>query len=182
MRAFAIAALATIAAPAFAQEAQEAQEGADDIVVDEGPADSGDTADYGGGDAGKKPAGDTGSNETSAPESYLVRPGDTLWNLSQRFLNNPWYWPRIWSYNQQLDNPNWIYPGSQIRFYPGTDVPITTPPAEVDDMATVLLAADATVDDSAPAAVATVTVTVISVLVPATSRTAPSPASLGSSW
>ena len=134
MRAFAIAALATIAAPAFAQEAQE---GADDLVVDDAPADTGDapgdTADYGGGDAAKKPAGDTGSDETSAPESYLVRPGDTLWNLSQRFLNNPWYWPRIWSYNQQLDNPNWIYPGSQIRFYPGTDVPLTTPPAEVDE-------------------------------------------------
>ena len=61
-------------------------------------------------------------NEASlanAPETYRVQPGDTLWGLSQRFLNNPWYWPRIWSYNPQLDNPNWIRPGSVIRFYPG---------------------------------------------------------------
>lgn len=57
----------------------------------------------------------------NAPETYTVKPGDTLWGLSQRFLNNAWYWPRIWSYNPQLDNPNWIYPGNVIRFYPGPD-------------------------------------------------------------
>jgi LysM repeat protein len=129
MRAFAIAALATLAVPAFAQEAQEG----DDIAVDEAPADTGTPEPEYGGDTAKKPAnGDTGGAET-APETYLVRPGDTLWNLSQRFLNNPWYWPRIWSYNQQLDNPNWIYPGSQIRFYPGSDVPIATPLPDTED-------------------------------------------------
>jgi LysM domain len=63
----------------------------------------------------------------AAPEAYLVKPGDTLWTLSQRFLNNPWYWPKVWSYNQQFDNPNWIYPGSTVRFYPGAA------PVEVND-------------------------------------------------
>ncbi|OGQ21098.1 MAG: hypothetical protein A2138_09920 [Deltaproteobacteria bacterium RBG_16_71_12] len=50
-----------------------------------------------------------------------MQTGDTLWGLSQRFLNNPWYWPKIWSYNPQLDNPNWIRPGTVLRFYPGEE-------------------------------------------------------------
>jgi hypothetical protein len=66
----------------------------------------------------KKEEGEGGEG-TDAPETYTVKDGDTLWNLSAKFLNNPWYWPKIWSYNPQLDNPNWIYPGNVIRFYPG---------------------------------------------------------------
>jgi hypothetical protein len=128
MRAIAIAAIATLAVPAFAQE--EGGEGAD--TVEETPSEP--TEDFGGGDtvapAPTKPEG--GEPVTSAPETYTVRPGDTLWTLSQRFLNNPWYWPRIWSYNQELDNPNWIYPGRQIRFYPGSDAPVVQQP-EPDD-------------------------------------------------
>lgn len=70
----------------------------------------------------------------NAPESYVVQPGDTLWDLSERFLNNPWYWPRIWSYNPNLTNPNWIQPGTRIRFYPGgAEAPIEVEPEEGED-------------------------------------------------
>lgn len=70
----------------------------------------------------------------AAPESYVVQPGDTLWDLSERFLNNPWYWPKIWSYNPGLTNPNWIAPGTRIRFYPGaTEEPIEVQPEEPGD-------------------------------------------------
>jgi len=55
----------------------------------------------------------------NAPETYTVQPGDTLWNLSAKYLNNPWYWPKVWSYNPGIDNPNWIQPGTVIRFLPG---------------------------------------------------------------
>ena len=77
----------------------------------------------------------TESTETpsTAPESYTVQPGDTLWGLSQRFLNNPWYWPKIWSYNPQLDNPNWIRPGTVVRFYPGEEPVVETRPEEPED-------------------------------------------------
>lgn len=131
MRAFAIAALATVAIPALAQE--EGGDPVEAVVSDDDGGTAGDSgSDSFGGDSPQPQMTVTdGGSQTSAPESYVVRPGDTLWTLSQRFLNNPWYWPRIWSYNQELDNPNWIYPGRQIRFYPGSDAPIVTP--EPDD-------------------------------------------------
>ena len=53
------------------------------------------------------------------PDTYTVRSGDTLWDLSGRFLNNPWYWPKIWSYNPEIANPHWIYPGNLLKFYRG---------------------------------------------------------------
>jgi hypothetical protein len=64
---------------------------------------------------------DEGRGTVPAPDTYTVRPGDTLWDLSGRFLNNPWYWPKIWSYNPEIENPHWIYPGNLLRFYPGAE-------------------------------------------------------------
>jgi hypothetical protein len=55
------------------------------------------------------------------PDTYTVKPGDTLWDLSGRFLNNPWYWPKIWSYNPEISNPHWIYPGNLLKFYPSAE-------------------------------------------------------------
>jgi LysM repeat protein len=56
-----------------------------------------------------------------APDAYTVKPGDTLWDLSGRFLNNPWYWPKVWSYNPEITNPHFIYPGNVVRFAGGTE-------------------------------------------------------------
>ncbi len=53
------------------------------------------------------------------PEQYVIQKGDTLWDLSQKFLNNPWYWPKIWSNNPYIENPHWIYPGNKLRIVPG---------------------------------------------------------------
>src|SRR5438270_3437430 len=53
------------------------------------------------------------------PEEYTIIKGDTLWDLSQKFLNNPWYWPKIWSLNPSIENPHWIYPGNKLRIVPG---------------------------------------------------------------
>src|SRR5262249_2040578 len=35
--------------------------------------------------------------------------------IATRYYQNPYYWPRIWSYNPQVQNPHWIYPGDRIR-------------------------------------------------------------------
>jgi hypothetical protein len=56
---------------------------------------------------------------------HTVVPGDTLWDLSQQHLGSPWYWPKVWSYNPEIANPHWIYPGNRVRFLPsGEEVPM----------------------------------------------------------
>src|SRR5450432_3280964 len=51
----------------------------------------------------------------TVPDIHLVRRGDTLWDLCNHYYQNPWAWPKVWSYNPQIDNPHWIYPGDQVR-------------------------------------------------------------------
>jgi hypothetical protein len=76
-------------------------------------------------DAGASKGGSLGTNAIlpddaqvtfePAPDIHLVRRGDTLWDLCNRYYQNPWAWPKVWSYNPQIANPHWIYPGDQLR-------------------------------------------------------------------
>jgi hypothetical protein len=52
------------------------------------------------------------------PELHIVRHGDTLWDICFYYFNDPWQWPKIWSYNPQITNPHWIYPGDLVRLLP----------------------------------------------------------------
>jgi LysM repeat protein len=52
------------------------------------------------------------------PTIYVIKKGDTLWGLSDRFLKDPYYWPDLWARNpQQITNPHLIFPGQRIKVY-----------------------------------------------------------------
>ena len=70
---------------------------------------------------GSGAAADRGLGAVPPPDTYTIRPGDTLWDLSGRFLNNPWYWPKVWSFNPEITNPHWIEPGNVLKFYPSAE-------------------------------------------------------------
>ena len=78
--------------------------------------------------------GQPGSRD-AGPETYVVKKGDTLWDLSGRYLDSPWYWPKLWSYNPQIENPHWIYPGNELRLAPvGPQAPARVEPAMAADV------------------------------------------------
>lgn len=57
------------------------------------------------------------------PDVYTVVRGDTLWDISGRFLEKPWKWPTLWGANPQIANPDLIYPGDRLRLVMTPDGP-----------------------------------------------------------
>jgi hypothetical protein len=118
---------------------------------------------------GSASAADRGLTTVTPPDAYTIRPGDTLWDLSGRFLNNPWYWPKVWSFNPEITNPHWIEPGNVLKFYPAaeeapariepaepkgivvaadqTDEPAIAPPRELEDFSRADMKAPASIEE-----------------------------------
>jgi hypothetical protein len=108
-------------APVWSARAQEAEEQEEEAEGNE--TEGADVADEGK-PGGVKVPGSENAREAAPGEVHTVVRGDTLWDLSQQYLGTPWYWPKVWSYNPQIANPHWIYPGNQVRFFPaGEEVP-----------------------------------------------------------
>jgi len=57
---------------------------------------------------------DTVDVKSDHPQSYVVQKGDTLWGISEKFLQKPWLWPQVWEANPQIENPHLIYPGDVV--------------------------------------------------------------------
>lgn len=67
---------------------------------------------------------------SATPDFYVIQPGDTLWDISTRFMGDPYQWPQLWSYNEYITNPHWIYPGNKIYFNLGDA--LSPPSAGID--------------------------------------------------
>lgn len=52
--------------------------------------------------------------QANAPNVYVVKKGDTLWDISKKFLQNPLRWREIWASNKHVKNPHWIFPGDRL--------------------------------------------------------------------
>ena len=64
------------------------------------------------------PLGLIAQEKKQGEEIYTIKRGDTLWDISSRFMNSPFLWPKLWQQNPYITNPHWIYPGKPIRLTP----------------------------------------------------------------
>ncbi|MCK4503297.1 MAG: LysM peptidoglycan-binding domain-containing protein [Desulfuromonadales bacterium] len=76
---------------------------------------------------------------------YTIKKGDTLWDLSQRFIEDPYYWPNVWAKNPDITNPHLIFPGQKIQILDGRLQIVPAYPEAKDQSA-------ATAEVTAPAA------------------------------
>lgn len=52
---------------------------------------------------------------TETPKVHIINKGDTLWDISKKYLNDPFKWRDIWDKNKFITNPDLIYPGKHIE-------------------------------------------------------------------
>jgi len=65
-------------------------------------------------------AAEEGTEESRpAYRTYEVQKGDTLWGISKKFIEDPYYWPDLWANNPDIQNPHFISPGQTLRIYTG---------------------------------------------------------------
>ncbi|RUO42096.1 hypothetical protein CWE22_08105 [Pseudidiomarina aestuarii] len=59
-------------------------------------------------------SGDILRLKEDAPAEYVVKKGDTLWDIAGFYLDDPWLWTELWRVNESVDNPHLIYPGDKL--------------------------------------------------------------------
>ena len=61
----------------------------------------------------------TTSAIAAGDQTYTIKKGDTLWGISQKFIDDPYYWPNVWAKNPDITNPHLIFPGQKIQVLDG---------------------------------------------------------------
>jgi hypothetical protein len=80
--------------------------------------------------------------------SYIIKKGDTLWDLAFQFLGDPFKWPELWHANASIKNPNLIYPGDHLVIpAPGNKSPAAGDGAPETESMSSLSAEDAQKDN-----------------------------------
>jgi hypothetical protein len=64
---------------------------------------------------------------------YTIKKGDTLWDISSKFLKDPFLWPKLWQTNPYITNPHWIYPGQPLKLSPLEEVKKEEPKKAVEE-------------------------------------------------
>lgn len=64
--------------------------------------------------------------DESGRDRHDVREGDTLSQVAERYLGSAEAWPKLWSYNPEITNPHYIYPGYVLRLKEGVDLSTAT--------------------------------------------------------
>lgn len=67
-------------------------------------------------------ASDSTDGDRPKPDRYLIKEGDTLWDLSKEFWGNSFFWPKLWSYNPAIPNAHILNKGDTLNFNPGSAV------------------------------------------------------------
>lgn len=85
--------------------------------------------------------------------AYIVKKGDTLWDLSAQFLSNPFSWPDLWQKNQHIKDPHWIYPGDSLYLNDDTNASVDTT-SKIEEAATMEPSVEPPADTLLPKGVA----------------------------